>query len=73
VSPNLMSAPRVYVTFDILRDGTINGVQVTQSSGIPEVDRSAVRAVVASSPVNPLPPDYSGGSLAVKFYFDFRR
>lgn len=73
VSPNLMSAPRVYVTFDILSDGTINGVQVTQSSGIPEVDRSAVRAVVASSPVNPLPPDYSGGRLAVKFYFDFRR
>ncbi len=73
VSPNLMSAPRVFVTFDILRDGTINGVQITQSSGIPEVDRSAVRAVVASSPVNPLPPDYSGNRLTVKFYFDFRR
>lgn len=73
VSPNLMSAPRVYVTFDILRDGTINGVQITQSSGIPEVDRSAVRAVIASSPVNPLPAGYSGGRLTVKFYFDFRR
>ncbi|HEV2492389.1 MAG TPA: TonB family protein [Terriglobia bacterium] len=73
VSPNLMSAPRVYVTFDVLRDGTISGVQITQSSGIPEVDRSAVRAVVASSPVNPLPADYSGGRLTVKFYFDFRR
>jgi periplasmic protein TonB len=73
VSPNLMSAPRVYVTFDILRDGTISGVQITQSSGIPEVDRSAVRAIVASSPVNPLPADYSGGRLTVKFFFDFRR
>lgn len=73
VSPNLMSAPRVYVTFDILRDGTISGLQITQSSGVPEVDRSAVRAVIASSPVNPLPADYSGSRLAVKFYFDFRR
>lgn len=73
VSPNLMSAPRVYLTFDILRDGTITSVQITQSSGIPEVDRSALRAVVASSPVNPLPPDYSGSRVTVKFYFDFRR
>lgn len=73
VSPNLMSAPRVYLAFDILRDGTITGVQITQSSGIPEVDRSAIRAVVASSPVNPLPADYAGSRLTVKFYFDFRR
>jgi periplasmic protein TonB len=73
ISPGLMSAPRVYVTFDILRDGTVSGVQVTQSSGIPEVDRSAVRAVLASSPVNPLPGDYSGSRLSVKFFFDFRR
>jgi TonB family protein len=73
ISPNLSAAPRVYVTFNILRDGTIADVQVQQSSGFPEVDRSALRAVMASSPLAPLPPDYRGSSILVKFYFDFHR
>jgi len=73
VSPNVLSAPRLYVTFRILRDGTITDVQMTQSSGIPEVDRSALRAILASNPLSPLPTDYSGGSVDVQFYFDFHR
>lgn len=73
VSPNIVSAPRVYLEFEILRDGTITGLHITQPSGIPEVDRSALRAVLASSPLAPLPPDYSGGSVRVEFYFDFHR
>lgn len=73
ISPNILTAPRVYVHFDILRDGTITNVEVTQSSGISEVDRSAVRAVLASNPLGPLPPAYSGSKVAVEFYFDFRR
>ena len=73
ISPNIASAPRVYLTFQILRDGTVNNVQITQSSGIPEVDRSAFRAILASNPLPALPPGYSGGSVNVQFYFDFHR
>jgi TonB family protein len=73
VSPNIVAAPRAYLTFEILRDGTINNVQITQSSGIPEVDRSALRAILASNPLPALPPDYSGQSVNVQFYFDFHR
>lgn len=73
ISPNLLTAPRVFLTFDVLRDGTITNVQITQSSGIPEVDRSALRAVLASNPLGPLPPDYSGSKVSVDFYFDFHR
>ena len=73
VSPNLMTAPRVYVTFDILRDGTITNVRVAQSSGVAEVDRSALRAVLASNPFGALPVDYPGNKVSVEFYFDFRR
>jgi periplasmic protein TonB len=73
ISPSLSVAPRVYVTFNILRDGTIADVQVEQSSGVPEVDRSALRAVLASNPLAPLPPDYSGNRISVKFFFDFHR
>jgi protein TonB len=73
ISPNLMSAPRVLASFDIQRDGTITNIRLTQSSGNPEVDRSTLRAIEASSPLGPLPSDYSGGSVSVNFYFDFRR
>jgi len=73
VSPNIVSAPRVYLTFEIRRDGNVSDVEMTQSSGIPEVDRSALRAILASNPLPPLPPDYAGGSVSVQFYFDFRR
>jgi periplasmic protein TonB len=73
ISPSLLNAPRVYVDFDVNRDGSITNARVTQSSGIPEVDRSALRAVLASSPLAPLPPDYSGSKVSVEFYFDLKR
>lgn len=73
ISPNVMTAPRLYVEFDIQRDGTITNIRLTQGSGNPEVDRSALRAIQASSPLGPLPSDYSGNQIAVSFYFDFRR
>jgi len=73
VSPNIQTAPRIYLDFDILRDGTITNVQIIQSSEIPEVDRSALRAVLASNPLGPLPPEYAGNKVSVHFYFDFHR
>ena len=73
ISPNVMSAPRVFVSFDILRDGTITDIRLTQSSGNVEVDRSALRAIEASNPLGSLPPGYSGSKVSVNFYFDFRR
>lgn len=73
ISPNVMTAPRLYAEFDIQRDGTITNIRLTHGSGNPEVDRSALRAIQASSPLGPLPSDYSGNQIAVSFYFDFRR
>jgi TonB family protein len=73
ISPNIVTAPRVYVDFYIQRDGTVDDVKIKQSSGIPEIDRSALRAVLASNPLGPLPPDYSGDRVFVEFYFDFHR
>ena len=73
ISPNILSAPRLYMTFTVLRDGSVTDVEITQSSGIPEVDRSALRAVLASNPLPPLPPDYAGNRVKVSLYFDFRR
>jgi TonB family protein len=73
VDPSVRFAPRAVVTFDILRNGAITNVQVLQSSGNASVDSSAVRAIVGSSPVNPLPPGYTGPKVSVEFWFDFKR
>ena len=51
VDPSVAAAPRVVVTFTILRDGTVTNIQVTQSSNNYSVDTSAVRAVQDSSPL----------------------
>ena len=73
VDPSIRVAPRVYVTFQILRDGRVVNPQLTASSGISSLDRSALRAVYDSSPMPPLPGDYPSSSVAVEFWFDFRR
>lgn len=73
VDPSIRWAPRAMFTFQILRDGTVANVQMTQSSGNRTVDNSALRAILSSSPMSPLPSNYSGSNVSVEFYFDFRR
>lgn len=73
VDPNVRAAPRVYAVFQILREGQIVNIQLTASSGIPSLDRSAVRAITDSHPMPPLPADYAGPNVTVEFWFDFRR
>jgi periplasmic protein TonB len=73
VDSRIQKAPRVYVTFDIERDGTVSNVGVQQSSGIPSLDRSALRAVQASSPLPQLPTDFRGSKVNVSFYFEYSR
>jgi len=73
IDPRLAYAPRVVVTFTILRDGSIANVQITQSSNNYSVDSSAVRAVQNSSPLMRLPPEYSGSSVNCEFWFDYHR
>lgn len=73
VDPAVSFAPRAVVTFQILRDGTIVNVQILQRSGNISVDNSAIRAILASSPVTRLPNDYSGSTVNVEFWFEFRR
>src|SRR5579863_164669 len=45
VDRRITQAPRVYVVFDIQRDGRPANVRVEQSSGIPSLDISAIRAI----------------------------
>jgi len=73
VDPRINAANRVYVTFDIARNGQPRNVQVEQSSGVPSLDQSAVRALQRIDTFGPLPPDYSGNQVSVEFWFDYKR
>jgi protein TonB len=73
VNPNISSAKRVYILFDISRGGSPSNVRIEQSSGIPSLDLSAVRALQRIDTFGPLPQGYSGSYVSVEFWFDYRR
>jgi protein TonB len=73
VDPNITEARRVYLTFDITREGRPRNVTVEQSSGTPSLDQSAVRALQRIDTFGPLPSDYSGDKVSVEFWFDYKR
>ena len=73
VDPRISSAQRVYITFDVARDGHPYNVQVEQSSGVPSLDVSAVRALQRIDTFGTLPPDYSGSKISVEYWFDYKR
>jgi protein TonB len=73
VDPNIKEANRFYLTFDITRDGRPTNVRVEQSSGVPSLDISAVRAVQRIDTFGPLPSDYAGNKVSVEFWFDYKR
>ncbi|MGA8761996.1 MAG: TonB family protein [Candidatus Sulfotelmatobacter sp.] len=73
VDPGITSAQRVYITFDIARDGHPFNVQVEQSSGVPSLDVSATRALQRIDTFGVLPPDYSGNKISVEYWFDYSK
>ncbi len=73
VDPYVRWAPRAILSFQVLRDGTIVNIELLRSSGIDSVDRSAIRAIRDSSPLERLPSEYSGSFVMVEFWFEFRR
>ncbi|HTZ82287.1 MAG TPA: TonB family protein [Candidatus Acidoferrales bacterium] len=73
IDPSIKAAQRVYITFDIARDGHPSNVQIEQSSGVPSLDISAVRALQRINTFGPLPQDYSGNKISVEYWFDYHK
>lgn len=82
VDASIHSAPRVYVEFDIQRNGIMTGERMATSSNIPSVDRAALRAVQgcsgrsdvgADSKLPDLPRDYAGKSVRAEVWFEFKK
>jgi protein TonB len=73
VDPRITEGSRVYLTFDIGRDGHPSNIQVEQPSNVPSLNQSALRALQRIDTFGPLPQDYSGSKVSVEFWFDYKR
>lgn len=67
--PQVGAGPTAVVYFAVERDGTIRDSRVETSSGNGTFDRAALRAVLESSPLPPLPFGYAGNYLGVHLTF----
>jgi protein TonB len=67
IDPRITAPHRAFISFDITRDGRPTNVQLAQSSGVPSLDQSAVRAVQRIDGFGALP---EGSVLHVEFWFD---
>ncbi len=72
IAPNV-GPHRVWVTFDIFRDGSHTDPHLEQSSGIPSLDTSTLRAIQRIDTFGPLPVGYSGSKFPVEFWFDYQK
>ena len=70
--PHVQSASRLCLNFDIDRSGQPSNVRIAQSSGVPSLDQSALRAVKGVSTFGPLPPAYEKDKVSVLFWFDYK-
>lgn len=63
---------KVVVAFRILRDGTVQQPVIERSSGVSFLDQSALRAILRSAPLPPLPETFPDDSLGIHFGFHFQ-
>lgn len=69
VYPPLRKSGTVTIEFAILKDGTILGMKLARSSGDPPLDRACWASVTNSAPLPPLPKEFSGQYLQLRFMF----
>ena len=60
---------KVSIEFAILKDGRVAGLSLTGSSGDVSLDRAAYGGISASNPFPPLPTEFRGQYLALRFHF----
>ena len=64
-----MKKGKVTIDFAILKDGTVAGMKLQASSGDVALDRPAYGSITGSNPFPPLPQDFHGQYLGLRFRF----
>ena len=71
IDSRIATAPPAVFTFNLHRDGTIDGLQRHQTSGNYQVDTSAQRALLEATPFPPITCGSNGG--LIEFWFQLKR
>lgn len=64
-----MKKGKLALEFAIMKDGSVRGLTVTQGSGDITLDRPAYGSITASDPFPPLPAEFKGEFLSLRFRF----
>jgi len=64
-----MKKGRLAIEFAIMKDGQVAGMKLGESSGDVALDRPAWGSITASNPFPPLPSDFGGQYLTLRFRF----
>ena len=67
--PPIMKKGKVSIEFAIMKDGSVAGMKLIASSGDVALDRGAWGGITASNPFPPLPNEFGGQYLALRFHF----
>jgi TonB family protein len=65
----IMKKGKVTIEFAILKDGTVAGMTLVSTSGDVALDRGAWGGITASNPFPPLPNEFGGKYLGLRFAF----
>ncbi len=65
----LMKRGRVAIEFAIMKDGSVAGMRLVDPSGDVALDRAAWGGITGSNPFPPLPGEFRGQFLALRFRF----
>ena len=69
VYPPILKQGKLSIEFVILKDGKMTGMVVHTSSGDVALDRAAWGSITASTPFPPLPKEFPGQLLGLRFYY----
>ena len=71
VQPGTAAGSRVFLNFNVSRDGSPSNVRVATSSGSPSLDTSCLRAVQRVDTFGALPAGYNQSSISVEYYCEY--
>jgi TonB family protein len=69
--PKGLENRRIVAVFTIMKDGRIVDSHIVEGSGMDDIDQTALNALKAASPLDPLPPG-SPASVDIKYKFDWQ-
>jgi outer membrane biosynthesis protein TonB len=69
VYPPISKQGKLALEFVIMKDGTVTGLARDTTSGDVGLDRAAMASITASTPFPPLPKEFPGKVLGLRFYY----